>query len=211
MLIPLHILISKYNITFSGILHVGAHECEELVEYEKYISRQCILWIEAMSDKVELCKKRYPEILIEQAIVSDSEEIVTFHVSNNGQSSSILEFGSHKEAHPWVHYIASYTETSKLLKNVIASYNIPFNFINLDIQGAELKALKGLHPDYFDKIQYIYTEVNSKHVYENCALITELDDYLRTFGFIRVETCMTEHHWGDAFYIKQSLLTRYLV
>jgi len=210
MLIPLHTLILKYNIIFSGILHVGAHECEELIEYEKYIDRSCILWIEAMPDKVDLCKQKYPHLLIECAIVSDSEETVKFNVSNNGQSSSILELGTHKEAHPWVHYVSSYSATSKLLKNVIEPYNIPFNFINLDIQGAELKALKGLDAEYLNKIQYIYSEVNSKYVYENCALITEIDKYLNTFGFIRVETCMTESSWGDAFYIKQSLLTRYL-
>jgi hypothetical protein len=30
MLISLHDLVKKYNIQFKGILHVGAHECEEL-------------------------------------------------------------------------------------------------------------------------------------------------------------------------------------
>ena len=33
MLIPLHYLVKKYNIHFKGILHVGAHECEEIPFY----------------------------------------------------------------------------------------------------------------------------------------------------------------------------------
>ena len=37
MLIPLYELVKKYNIQFKGILHVGAHECEELNDYEKDI------------------------------------------------------------------------------------------------------------------------------------------------------------------------------
>ena len=45
MLISLHELVQKYNINFKGILHVGAHECEELNDYEKYISRNNILFI----------------------------------------------------------------------------------------------------------------------------------------------------------------------
>ena len=39
MLIPLHDLVKKYNIQFKGILHVGAHECEELKDYEVYLHR----------------------------------------------------------------------------------------------------------------------------------------------------------------------------
>ena len=60
MLISLHDLVRKYNINFKGILHVGAHECEELDDYEKYITRNKILWVEAMNDKVEFCKEKFP-------------------------------------------------------------------------------------------------------------------------------------------------------
>ena len=71
MLIPLHDLVRKYNIKFSGVLHVGAHECEELSDYERYLPRNNILWVEALPEKVAICKSRYPNLLIENAIVSD--------------------------------------------------------------------------------------------------------------------------------------------
>ena len=93
MLIPLHELVKKYNIQFKGILHVGAHECEELRDYEQYLPRNKILWIDALQDKVDYCKSRYPNLCIEQAVISDKIEIVKFNRSNNGQSSSFLEFG----------------------------------------------------------------------------------------------------------------------
>ena len=81
MLIPLHELVNKYNIKFNGILHVGAHDCEELNDYEKYIDRDKILWVEAMPHKVNECKQRYPNLFIENAIVSDIVENVVFKVS----------------------------------------------------------------------------------------------------------------------------------
>jgi len=202
MLISLHDLVKKYNIAFGGILHVGAHECEEIHDYERYISRDKILWIDALQDKVDFSKQQFSNILIEQAVVSDTNDIVTFHRSNNGQSSSILEFGLHKKFHPQVWYVESFVSETKLLKDIIQKYDIPFNFINLDIQGAELKALKGM-AEYLPKINYIYTEVNSDYVYEGCALITELDDYLLQFGLHRVETNWTQCKWGDAFYIRK--------
>jgi FkbM family methyltransferase len=206
MLIPLNELVQKYNIQFKGILHVGAHECEELNEYLNYTTNDKILWVEAMPDKVEFCKQKYPNILIENAIVSDVEETVRFNVSNNGQSSSILDFGLHLQIHPCVEYVSSFEGETKLLKNIISNYNIECNFLNLDIQGAELKALKGME-EYLSKVDYIYTEVNSDYVYKDCALIHEIDEYLLKFGLVRVEVkWFNDCRWGDAFYIRQTFL-----
>ena len=201
MLIPLHKLVHKYKINFKGILHVGAHECEELNDYERYLSRDRIVWIEAMPNKVEVCKNRYSNLNIEQAIVSDKIETILFKVANNGQSSSILDFGLHSQYHPHVHYIGAFNCETKLLRDILPKYNIDYNFLNLDIQGAELKALKGME-EYLPKVDYIYTEVNSDYVYKDCSLITELDDYLKQFGLVRVETKWTDCKWGDAFYMR---------
>ena len=201
MLIPLHELVRKYNINFKGILHVGAHECEELNDYLRYLPMNKMLWVEALPGKVDFCKQRYPNVLIENAIVSDVEENVVFKVSNNGQSSSILDFGLHSRYHPHVHYVTAFQQTTQLLKNILPKYDIEYNFLNFDIQGAELKALKGME-EYLNKVDYLYTEVNSNYVYLGCALITELDEYLKKFGLIRVETKMTQFEWGDAFYMR---------
>lgn len=203
MLIDLNYLILKYNIVFKGILHVGAHECEEINAYEKYVNRNKILWVEAMQNKVEQSKNKFDQILIEQAVVSDCVEKVKFNVSNNGQSSSILELGIHKIHHPHIHYINSYEVETKMLKDIINKYPIEFNFLNFDIQGAELKALKGME-EYLSKVDYLYTEVNEDYVYKECALVTELDEYLSKFNLFRVETKWCENFkWGDAFYIRK--------
>jgi FkbM family methyltransferase len=202
MLIPLHDLVKKYNINFKGVLHIGAHECEELNDYERYLPRTQILWVEALPGKVEFCKNKYPNLLIKNAVVSDTVETVRFNVSNNGQSSSMLDFGLHSQFHPQVHYVTCFETETKLLKDIICNYNIQYNFLNLDIQGAELKALKGME-EYLSTVDYIYIEVNSDYVYVGCALITELDDYLLKFGLHRVETKWTDCKWGDAFYIRK--------
>jgi FkbM family methyltransferase len=203
MLISLHELIKKYNIQFKGILHVGAHECEEMNDYEIYLPRNKILWVEALQNKVEYNKSKYPDILIEQAVVSDQIEKVKFNISNNGQSSSFLDFGLHSTFHPAVIYIDSFETETKMLKDILKNYDISFNFLNLDIQGVELKALKGME-DYLSKADYIYTEVNCDYVYKDCALVTEIDDYLKTFGLERVETAWCgDCKWGDAFYIRK--------
>jgi len=201
-LIPLRDLANKYSINIKGVLHVGAHECEELYDYLQHVSMKQILWIEALPEKVELCQQRFPGILIENAVVSDRVETVNFNVANNGQSSSFLDLGLHTIFHPHIHYVGSFETETKVLKDILPNYNIPFNFVNLDIQGVELKALKGME-DYLPQVDYVYTEVNSDYVYKDCALVDEIDAFLRKFGLIRVETSWCgETRWGDAFYVR---------
>jgi FkbM family methyltransferase len=204
MIISLDFLVQKYNILFTGILHVGAHECEEIVFYDKYLPRNKVLWVDALQDKVDFCRATYPDVIIEQAVVSDCVEAVVFNRSNNGQSSSFLDFGIHEIHYPDVQYVDSFETNTKMLKDIICNYDISFNFLNFDIQGVELKALKGMG-DYLKTVDYIYTEVNRKELYANIPLIREIDEYLQVFGFVRKITYWVPYEgWGDALYVRQN-------
>lgn len=208
MLIPFSKLCEVFNLQIKGILHVGAHECEELKDYLKNgISNQNIFWVEAMPDKVELIKRiKNPQIQIFQALIdTEDNKNIPFYITNNGQSSSLLEFGSHATNHPHVEVVEQINLTTTRLDTLIDNQNIPIqniNFLNLDIQGVELRALKSMEK-YLQHIDFIYTEVNSEEVYKKCDLIQDMDSYLFTFGFKRVATRMVDNvGWGDAFYIK---------
>jgi FkbM family methyltransferase len=147
MLIPFPILVDKYNLKIKGILHVGAHECEEL---ETYYSRGVynIVWIDAIPEKVLKSRSMYPSQKIYNAIINDKDdEPVVFHVSNNYQSSSLLELERHADFYPDIHYFKEIHGTSIRLDTFFEKNNLNperFNFINLDIQGTELQALKSL-------------------------------------------------------------------
>src|SRR5579864_1953355 len=133
MEIDLHYLINKYNLKLKGVLHVGAHECEEMGYYENYLPRSKILWIEALEDKVNLNKRRHPGVLIENCVVSDKVEKVMFNRSNNDQSSSILQLGTHSIHHPTIHYVSSYEVETVRLEDILSKdeyKDIEFNFLN---------------------------------------------------------------------------------
>ena len=52
MLIPLFELKKKYRLNLSGILHIGAHECEELHSYMYCgVPPEKIIWIEGNIEK----------------------------------------------------------------------------------------------------------------------------------------------------------------
>jgi FkbM family methyltransferase len=138
-------------------------------------------------------------------IVGDEhEKEVVFHISNNGsQSSSILDLGTHKTAHPEVCFI----EDRVKIMHRIDKYFTPgaltnLDFLNIDLQGAELKALKGIGK-LLHQFKWAYLEVNQQELYKGCALVGEIDDYMLKFGFKRVETKWCGNTgWGDALYIK---------
>src|SRR5690606_4646518 len=81
-----------------------------------------------------------------------------------------------------------------------------FNILNLDIQGAELKAMKGLS-DWTD-IQAVFTEVNFQEMYKGCAIVSEIDEFLGEKGFLKVEQVDTGAGWGDALYIRKEYVQR---
>jgi FkbM family methyltransferase len=209
MLIKIHNLINHFQLKITGILHIGAHECEEMEDYINVgVMKDKIYWVEAMPDKVNFCRARYGAGLNIYSAVIDvqNDKKVTFNITNNGQSSSILEFGSHAISHPLVHIIDKVEMTTTRLDRLIEHEHIPIsqlNFLNLDIQGVELRALKSMEK-YLQHVNYIYTEVNTEQVYKDCNLIGEIDDYLHEFGFVRVaQQIYKEYGWGDAFYMKK--------
>jgi FkbM family methyltransferase len=203
MYIKLAEILKYCDKPIKGILHVGAHQCEELPDYlQNGVDNDLILWIEAN----ERIKPNYKDANVIYSVISNKDdEIVTFHVTNNGQSSSILELDEHKREHPWCKEIDQMTLKTKTLNTLFKEHNIPydrFNMINIDIQGAELLALEGAS-EIIPFLDVIYLEVNTKHLYKDCALVNEIDAFLKdTYGFDRVKTVMTKHGWGDALYLK---------
>ena len=208
MLIPLEALAQHFNLHLRGVLHIGAHECEEQAVYLRHnVDNSNIYWIEAMEDKVKLMKEKNKDLNIYQAVIDvEDDKEISFNVADNGQSSSILEFGTHAVHHPHVKMIGKKQLKTTRVDTFIKNNKIPIeklNFLNLDIQGKELDALKSMG-DYIQYVQYIYTEVNSEKVYKDCALLPEIDQFLKEKGFIRVACKMWGNcGWGDAFYIRQ--------
>jgi FkbM family methyltransferase len=197
-------VLLENNIHIFGSLHIGAHECEEIPFYNQIgLKLEDVIWIDAINSKVnEAAKRGIPNVYNAVITDKDDEEII-FNVSNNVQSSSVLEFGTHSQEHPWVVYVDKVNLKSITIDTFFERNNIDaskYNFWNFDIQGAELMALKGAT----QSIKYakaIYLEVNEKELYKGCGLIAEIDAFLLQYNFKRVLTNITQHGWGDALYI----------
>ena len=202
MLLNTSEIVNALNgIEINGVLHIGAHDCQELPFYvnELHVRPDNIVWIDALKSK---CVNG-----VYHATISDKDDQeVSFNISNNEQSSSILDFKTHLIQHPgvvFVDYIIQKTITIDTFMDRNGLDPSVYSFWNFDIQGAELLALKGAD----ESIKYakaIYLEVNAAELYKDCALIHEIDDFLKARGFKRVLTSMTGYGWGDALYLRDS-------
>ena len=197
-MIPWDNLKKYFKKPVNSVLHIGGHLAEEI---NKYKDIPVVIWVEADADRCEKIKKIIPlNHKVICAVISDKESIVTFFEANNGMSSSVLELGTHLTAHPEVKYI----DSKEVMSCTIDSLNLPScDYVSLDIQGAELMALKGM-TSFLKNVNYIYSEVNKEYLYKNGALVEEIDEFLKDFK--RVETIWTKHGWGDAFYVRKSIL-----
>ena len=188
-----------------GIVHIGAHYGEEIQEYVDN-GIQNITVFEPLSKNFNILSQRMQNVNADiqghqVALGSKKGTATMFLSSNEAQSSSILKPKQHLELHPDV----SFDGTEQVEVSLLDDYDIgESNFINIDVQGYELEVFKG-GKKTLEKVDYIYCEVNRGEVYEGNAMVEELDEFLSSYGFERVETKFSETYytWGDALYIKK--------
>lgn len=212
MLIDVAFLARKLHVRPQGVLHVGAHKAEELNQYTKYnwSLENKTIWVEAQPDLALALSEKLDStrnIVINAVAWGEDNVDISFHVTNNGESSSVYELSEHLNKHPQVKEIGVLQLKTIKLSSVLPTGS-KFNFVNLDIQGAELQALKGLDHFIYD-VKWIYTEVNKISLYRDIPLVHEIDDYLAPRGFTRYMTRWVPFKgWGDALYVSNEELKR---
>lgn len=207
MLISLDLIAARHDISMiRGVLHLGAHLGEEAPDYHRMGWRP-VHWVEAnayLEPKLKRAVEQFPENHVHIACMAEeSGHDAAFNVASNGQSSSLLPFGTHQQSYPNITYEAvqrvKTTSLSDLAQRLELPHNI--NFLNLDLQGVELAVLRG-GVAFLSQVHMIYAEVNEAHLYQGCELLPAMDAFLLTQGFSRHDTVFTSAGWGDALYVR---------
>lgn len=210
VLLDLDEIVARYKITGIPVLHVGGHYGEEAELYERNGLRD-VTWVEANPETIPVLRDHVEPLghRVIQALLADRATALPFHItSNEGLSSSILELGTHRDEYPEVLVTRSITLRARTLDELCASEQVAeFGLLVMDVEGAQLHVLKGATEE-LKHVDYICLEVNETPLYRGCALVTDIDAYLA--DFCRVETVMTPHAWGDALFVRKSVLVREL-
>lgn len=204
MLVSVNELKRFWGVTPNSLVHVGAHNAEELEAYTK-AGWHSVTWIEAQPDKVSQLARIIPSHhkLIEAAVWDIDDVSMDLNIMTNTESTSLLNLGTHATEHPEVVLESTIKVNTKTLSTLIPENNVP-ELLTLDIQGVELRALKG-YKKSLGEVNWIYSEVNCRELYEGCGLVWDLDEYLSQFGFKRVVTKWSDHGWGDALYVNKKV------
>ena len=193
-----------WRLKISGTIHAGAHEGEEAPVYSKYRFGP-VVWIEAipeLADRLRL-KTSMPDRVINATLWSTPGEILNFKITNSTGSSSVFELADHRVKHPEIQKEREITVTTTTIDEL--GLDEESNLLVLDLQGAEYQTLRG-SMNKLKSVDYVISEVNRIMLYEGINLVSDIDKLLNESGFIRVATRWTRFGWGEALFIRRSLL-----
>ena len=196
-------ILKKNKKNVIGIIQVGANIGQELPLITNFTEN--IYLFEPLSKAFEELKKNssnYKNVKIFNYALGEKEEtnIINIANTNNNASSSILKPSLHLDYFPEIKFESSEEINVKRFDNI--DFQFYANFLILDVQGYELKVIKGFGDNIKD-IDFIYTEVSTEEMYKDNVLIKELDHELHELGFLRTNVKFASNKpQGDALYKK---------
>ena len=177
----------------SGILHLGAHRGLEAEVYNWFGKN--VVWVEALPEIYEELVQNlhfYKNQKSFLALLTDkNNQTMKFNISNHDKAcSSIFEFTENiKKSKIWSNrnhaMIKSISLKSITLDTLLEENQIDANNYNhwiLDLQGAELLALKGGEKS-LEKCNSLYIEVSTKNFYKEAVLWNDIKEWLITKNF----------------------------
>ena len=143
MLISLEKIIERFKIQGVYIAHFGAHHGQEVAMYQTNNFEEIHLF-EPQSTAFELLESSYQNVknifLYNFGLGAKNSSSLLHLGSGDGQASSVLKPNLHQDLYPYIEFNDS--EEIEIKKFDDLDLN-KINFLNIDIQGYELQALKG--------------------------------------------------------------------
>ena len=204
-------LMARHQIAPRGVIHLGAHQGDEIDTYLRLGFSQIIM-VDANPAMIPGLRARaasHSHVHIVHAAISDRDGPIRLRITNAEQSSSILPLARHKDYYPSIHEDEQVEVPGQTIDSMLASLGFTandFNLLVMDIQGAELRALQGATKT-LPHIDAVLTEFNLAELYEGCALLPAFEEFMAQRGFNRGADCTPWHPtWGDAFYVKRPVV-----
>jgi FkbM family methyltransferase len=200
-------LVKAFGVKSCTVVHCGAGLVEEAQIYND-TNFGPIYWIEAHPDIFQAAKKllvRLPNQKIIEAALWDECIKLKMNVASNLGSSSLLKSHLHDEIFPEITFLESITVKTKRLDEIQLTVDYG-SLLIMDLQGAELKALRGAL-DILPKFNYIYIEVAELELYEGAPQIRDVVDFLFP-DFQLVDWQISKYYgYGNYFFIRNDIVT----
>ena len=208
------VMMRQFNIEPKYVMHIGAHDGIEADIYDLY-EPEMVLWFECnkkvlpgLQTRLEGRKNhRFRNMCLWDKA---GKELEFFFYRNEKDGASGLfdneKMFDHIHDCPIVGSTKVKTETFDNWADQYTHDNIELRwnrteFLNIDVQGAELNVFKGAHSLLsLDSLKHIWCEVSWDNVYKDAPLLVDIDLYLNKYGFERIHIRQDWAIHGDALY-----------
>lgn len=184
------------NRPVGTIFELGARDCTETLEFHKLFPETKIHTFECNPATLPICRRRtkhIPQIKLVEKAVSDHKGTIKFYPINPEKTRTTWEDGNPGASsifkasgkYPVEDYVQDEieVETIRLADYMSESAVEQIDLLWMDIQGAELLALKGLGKK-LRKVRLIHLEVEFIEIYSGQPLYKDLKVFLNRHGFL---------------------------
>jgi FkbM family methyltransferase len=199
----------------SWIVELGARDCNETILFLENYSKVNILTLECNPSMLPVCRNRIRGkervTLIEKAIgdvngklkfypIDPANTETTWEDGNPGASSLLKASGKY----PVEKYAQTEIEVDAIrLDSLLSEHKIDtLDLLWMDIQGAELMALKGLGTRIKD-VKIIHTEAEFMEIYSNQALFPEIKIFMKANNFLVAGFTSKSEYSCDVIFMNQ--------
>jgi len=170
------------------VIDCGCNEGQWLSHVKPQLKgRPKIVAIDMLYEEAKCCQLNHSDVLVVNTALSDCYEPLVARRHKCSQSSSILKmtelhnkvWGSptHKPVNTERVYT---TPLDRLMERLMIEH---VDLLKLDLQGYELKALKGASY-ILTQTDHVISEVSWAELYEEQVLFPELDEFMQKAGFV---------------------------
>jgi FkbM family methyltransferase len=201
------------------VVEVGARDCRETVTFSELLPSSRVYAFECNPDTIPVCRARVagkPNISLIECAVADRSGTTKFFkidttrtrttVPDGNPGASLFRSSGQYSVEEYVQIEVEVPVTT--LKTFMQERRIGLiDLLWMDIQGAELMALRGLG-EYIDRVRIIHSEVGFFPIYADQPLFRDIKAYLNAHGFRLVSFTTMGRYFGDAVFVNQRLLGR---
>jgi FkbM family methyltransferase len=210
--------LSQLVAPLETVVHVGAHAGEEVAAYRLHGARRIVLF-EANAASCETLQQRFgddADIDIVHVAITDhiGTERLLLHANSRGEteSASLLPMKRLGEIVSSMHTEGAVDVPASTLDAELEGIGVDpltVGLLVLDVQGAELRALRGA-TRALAGVRAVLTEVAFVELYDDAAQAEDVAQVLTAAGFGLVDTLSYELYqddgrfpaWGDQLYAR---------
>ena len=214
--IPLF-MIRKHVPKDPIILEAGAHLGEDSARLVQFLNPEKLYAFEPVPELFKTLKERtaslaavecFPYALAEQCGTAELHVSSGYHeVSGHSRvpadgSSSLLRPTGHLELCPNVEFNRQVEVTVTTIDDFAKQQNLSrIDFMWLDLQGMELKALQGAET-LLRTVSSVYLEASTKELYQGAPTFAEVEQWMRSRGFIPKYVAIPKDGHGNALFVR---------